>query len=377
MNVRYCGPALDYSGYGEANRHDIAALCSADIGVTVELTKHCLEISEFGKLGELCRDLTNRQIDYQIKILHTTPNIYNQFIEPGKYHIGRVFWETDKLPPDFAAGCMMCDELWTGSDYNAQAIRNAGVDKPIYIIPEAIETDIHDIEPFVVPKNGEYRFYSIFEWTERKNPLALLEAYFREFYNTDGVALILKTYVDNFTPEKKQIIDSEIAQLKRRVPLEKYPPVYLYRKLMNRQSIYSFHKAFDCFVSAHRGEGWGIPQMEAMLLGKPMISTNCGGVHEYLKDKENAFLVPYTPIELPQMTRNSNWYRQDQHWADVDILQLRRAMRWVYENQDESKIVGENSQRLVKEKFGIKPVGIKMRDRLRQVQKHLDTKSAT
>ncbi len=50
---------------------------------------------------------------------------------------------------------------------------------------------------------------------------------------------------------------------------------------------------FDCFVSAHRGEGWGVPQMEAMLMGKPIISTSCGGIHEHLKDKEDALLLPF------------------------------------------------------------------------------------
>lgn len=364
MNIRYCGPALDYSGYGEANRHDIAALASADIGVSVELTRHCLEISEFGRLGQFVRDSVNKKLDYKIKILHTTPNIYKQFIEEGKYHIGRVFWETDKLPPDFVAGINLVDEIWTGSKYNAQAIRNSGITKPIFIIPEAVDINIGDIEPYKVPQNEEFRFYSIFEWTERKNPGALLEAYWREFEHDTNVALVLKTYVDNFTKDKKILIDEQIAQMKRRVPLETYPPLYLYRKLIARKQIYAFHKSFDCYVSPHRGEGWGIPQMEAMLVGNPIISTNCGGIHEYLVDRESAYLLPYELISLENNTRNQQWYCPDQKWADIKVDNLRKVMRYVYEHRDEAKIVGQKGGQVVRDTFAIDVVGQMMLERL-------------
>ena len=368
MNVRYCGPGLDYSGYGEANRHDIAALTSAGIGVTVELTRHCLEIAEFGQLGEMVRNLSTTPLEYQIKILHTTPNIYGQFIEPGKYHIGRVFWETDKLPPDFAAGISLVNEIWTGSEYCARAIRNSGIDKPIYIIPEAIDANVGTVLPYKTPKIEEYRFYSIFEWTERKNPVALLEAYWQEFTEKDAVALVLKTYVDNFTPDKRRTIDEYIAAIKKRLQLPYYAPVYLYRHLIARNQIYAFHKTFDCFVSPHRGEGWGIPQMEAMLTGNPIISTDCGGIHEYLKDKETAYLLPCTMVPLVGNTRNQQWYRDDQKWAQVTVGDIRAAMRYVYGHRDEARGVGELGQKLVKDSFATEVVGKKMLERLQTIQ---------
>lgn len=367
MNIRYTGPALDYSGYGEANRHDIAALESAGIGVTVELTRHTFEVADFGELGQLVQDHTFKPLDYKIKILHTTPNIYGQFIEPDKYIIGRVFWETDRLPADFARGAQACHEIWTGSEFNAQAIRNAGVTKPIYIIPEAIKTDIGEIEPFIAENiDGEnYNFYSIFEWTERKNPEALLEAYWREFENDEKVTLTLKTYLDNFTPSKRQEIDSRIAQLKARLGLKRYAPVYLFRELMDRNQIYRFHASYDCFVSAHRGEGWGIPQMEAMLIGNPVISTNCGGIHEHIDG--SAFLVPYELIPLRGNNRNSQWYTPDQKWAQIDIESLRFFMRRCYAHQDEAKEIGLKGQKTVQEKFSIEAVGKKMAERLAQI----------
>lgn len=367
MKVKYCGPARDYSGYGEANRHDIAALVDAGVEVTTQIPQYCLEISDFGRLGEIANKLENRELGYLIKIIHTTPNVYKQFMEPGKYHIGRAFWETDKVPNDFAANLELMDEIWTGSEANASAIKKAGVTKPIYIIPEAIDTAIAPIEPYIVPNSKDFKFYSIFEWTERKNPKALLEAYWLEFQNDDNVSLTIKTYVDNFTPDKKSEVKQNLKRIKKRLQLIKYAPVYLFMQLMDRNQIYRFHKTFDCFVSAHRGEGWGIPQMEAMLMGKPIISTNYGGIHEHIPD-DVAFKVKYKMIPIVENTRNNQWYCQDQNWADVDITDLRKHMRYVYQNKNKLTTIGEKSKKLVDDKFSLKAVGKLMRERLQKIE---------
>ena len=370
MNVCYVGPARDYSGYGEANRHDIAALDSVEVDVTTRVPRYTPEISEFGELGKRVNLFEEAPLPYKIKILHTTPNVYPKYIEPGKYHIGRVFWETDKLPADFAAGCKHLQEIWTGSQFNADAIKKAGVDVPVYIIPEAVDISVNpdQIEPFIVPnKDDDFTFYSVFEWTERKNPAALLEAFWREFEHTDGVSLTLKTYIDNFGPGKKEEIDQHIAHIKRELGLKHYAPVWLCRKLLNREQMYRFHKTYDCFVSAHRGEGWGIPQMEAMLMGKPIISTACGGIHEHITPSE-AYLVPCRMTQLTNNTRNSQWYRNDQQWAEVDQDFLRKFMREAYENKTVAKAKGIAARHAVTSQFSFTAVGSKMRERLEAIE---------
>lgn len=371
MNVKYCGSAKDYSGYGEANRHDIAALVKAGVGVTTQIPVYVMEISDFGKLGDIAIEREGLKIPYDIKIIHTTPNVYRPYMEPLKYHIGRIFWETDKLPKDFSEPAKLVNEIWTGSKFNADAIRNSGVNVPIHIIPEAIETDINpdDYKPYNIDYQQDYKFYSIFEWTERKNPKALLEAFWREFEDVEGVSLTIKTYVDNFQTDKRREIDRDIIKLRSKLGLKRYAPVYLYRKLMDRHQIYRFHRTFDCFVSAHRGEGWGIPQMEAMLMERPIISTNCGGIHEYLTDQEDAMLIPYKMEPLSGNNRNTQWYTNEQNWANVDIKKLRQAMRFAFEHSDEAARMGITGAKTVKREFSLEAVGKQMKRRLLEIEK--------
>ena len=372
VNVRYVGPAKDYSGYGEAVRHDIVALLTAGVNVTTKVPKYTPEIADFGRLAELIDPLYERPIDYKVIILHTTPNVYTRYMEEGKYHIGRVFWETDKLPEEFTRNIQLMDEIWTGSEFNKEALIKSGITKPIYIIPEAIDTtlDVSTIQPYTVDQDLGYKFYSMFEWTDRKNPAALLEAYYLEFEHDKGVSLSIKTYLDNFSKEKRDEIDQNIRKIKARLNLSNYAPVFLYRNLMDRAQIYRFHKTFDCFVSAHRGEGWGIPQMEAMLCGKPVISTDCGGIHEYIKGtaQEPAALLPgYAMVPLAGNNRNQQWYTSDQKWAEVDINQLRQCMRRAFEDQYGMKLMGKRAQEIVKQRFSLDAVGSIMKSRLETV----------
>lgn len=369
MKVKYTGPAKDYSGYGEAVRHDIGALNAAGVQLTTQIPIYVPELSDYGELGDLAVSCEGKELGYRIKIIHTTPNVYGMFYEPEKYLIGRAFWETDKVPLDFAINLQKVDEIWTGSEFNKQAMINAGVTKDIYIIPEAIDARISpaQFDPYITENKDDYKFYSIFEWTERKNPLALLEAYWREFENTEGVSLTLKTYQVSFGPDKREGIDQQIRKLKARLNLKRFAPIYMYRQLMDRRQVYRFHKSFDCFVSAHRGEGWGIPQMEALLMEKPVISTNLGGIHEYLTHKKDALLVDYTMVPVDNMGYNGQWYTPDQKWGAINIDSLRKNMRWVFENQSKAEAIGKAGRKLVASRFDMPVVGAIMLNRLKTI----------
>lgn len=369
MNIKYVGPALDYSGYGEAVRHDIGALLSAGVNLTCRIPRYTIESTDYGQLGEIARELEDKEVDYHINIVHTTPDQFKKYHEPGKYNIGRVFWETDKLPPVFSEACELMDEIWTGSEFNAEALRRSGVTKKIVVISEAIDANLQvdALKPYKSKADGKFNFYSIFEWTERKNPDALLRAYWSEFNEKDKVALIIKTYLDDFSFPKRREISAAVGAIKSALGLDYYAPVYLYRDLMLRQQVYRFHKSFDCFVSAHRGEGWGIPQMEAMLLGRPIISTNLGGIHEYLTDNKDAILLPCEMVPV-QNTRNTQWYLPDQNWGQIKIEDLRKAMRWVYGNRKAAAKIGKNATNTVRKEFSLEAVGKKMLARLQEIQ---------
>lgn len=371
MNVCYHGPLLDYSGYGEANRHAVAALDAAGVTVIAKSVSYALESSDFGALGELMMKLQNNTADYKIKILHTTPEQYHKFMEPDKYHIGHFFWETDKVPIDFVNGLNLMDEIWTGSEANAEAIKRGGCGKPVYIYPQAIETEREWPEPYQIDNFDGHLFYSIFEWTDRKNPLGLLDAYWREFQNDENVGLLIKTYFRNFTIQNKRMIRQAIAKAKAKSGLEKFPPVFVYMDLMDRRHIMRLHKTGHCYVTPHRGEGWGLPIVEAVLAGNDVITTAYGGVSEWLQRANAAACLDYEMVPLTGMDHSRAWYDGDQKWADPRVDQLRTSMRWSYEKRPNMATFRDRASKLVHSEFSLPVVGEAMAGRLKQIEEKL------
>ena len=362
-NVCYLGPWRDHTGYGEANRHAIAALHEAGCNVKASLVSYVRDVADFGRIGQLLTKLERNECSYRIKILHTTPDQFRKHMEPNKYHIAHFFWETSRVPEVFVEGLKLMNEIWTGSEHNKKALEDSGVHVPILIFPQATETERPEPKPYKIPEFEGYLFYSIFEWIDRKNPEALINAYWQEFQNGEKVGLLLKTYFKDFTQRNKEMIHDAIETLKRRSGLSKFPPIFVYKELMDRHQITRIHDTGDCFVSAHRGEGWGVPQVEAMLRTKPIISTNYGGVHEFLT-QSLAQLLPYQLERVTGMSHSAFWYTEDQSWASVDEKKLREAMRWAYKNPKSAKEMGMRAHEFVVERFGLKRIGTEMRERL-------------
>lgn len=369
MIVNYIGPLKDHSGYGEANRNTVAALDAAGVEVSATVVNYTRDPSNFGLFEEIIKKVTKNQSDGKIEILHTTPDEYARLMTPDRFHIGQFYWETSRVPASFVKGLNSMNEIWTGSQANKDAMQNSGVIVPIYVFPQATDTQRVFPEPYELDDFEGYKFYSIFEWTERKNPKALVRAFYDEFAGQDDVCLIIKSYFRDFTPGNKRMIRNEIKQIKSQYMNTKLPPIFFVPDLMDREQVMRLHATGDCFVSAHRGEGWGIPQVEAGLAGNPIISTNYGGVHEWLG--KTAMLVKYDMVKVRGMGHSSDWYDQSQEWAEIDEKYLRRYMRDSYAKQKTARSLGRKGRALMREIFSFERVGNDMMLRLKEIQEGL------
>lgn len=364
---KYSGSWTDFTGYGEANRNAIIALHKAEVELTTERISFAPSEANHGEGLELAKELEGRPIKYNIKILHIPPDGYMKYLEPTKYHIGHLFWETDSLARTWVWNCNLLDEIWTGGHFHKEAFLKAGVKVPIYIFPQAINTDISVQKPFILPEHKGFLFYSIFQWIERKNPEALLRAYWDEFQGEENVSLLLKVYRFGFDQAEKEKIRGDVLKWKRESGHKSFPRTYIFTNLMDQADVFKLHYTGDCFVSAHRGEGWGIPQVEASIIGNPIISTNLGGCHEWFNDN-TSFLVKWNKVNVFNM-EFAPWYDPKQIWAEVDPKDLREKMRYVFQNPQEAREFGRKGQEMVKREFNYMHVGQLMRNRLEEIDR--------
>lgn len=373
--VKYLGPYLDHSGYGEATRNFITALSLAGADIVTEKVSFVAKPFDGGPTADLADALSKKSFPYRIKIMHVTPDLYPKYIEKGKYNIGHLFWETDRLPSSWTPHCNMVNEIWTGDDRQKEAFIRSGVKVPIYVCPQPVDTSLVRAKPFKLKHfdNGLI-FYSIFEWIERKNPRALLESFWKEFRIERDVALLLKVSRGDYEEEGLRQITADVSKWKASMGFDTYPRVFICKSLLSREDLIRFHSTGHCFVSAHRGEGWGLPQAEATILSNPIISTAVGGIHEYLKPAT----YKAVKFKMVPVTKNHNkYYEPGMMWAEVDEDDLKYRMRSIY-----NWYAGEHSKGLVKGlgakarnyatmRFGYVTIGTQLLGRLSEIEKNL------
>jgi GT2 family glycosyltransferase len=259
----------------------------------------------------------------------------------GPYKVGFTMLETDRIPVDWVHQGNAMDEVWAPSEFNAQTFQISGITKPIHVIPLGVDPDYFNPGISRGPLPGVYTFLSVFEWGERKAPELLLRAFNEEFSGEEPAILIAK--VSNVDPGLD--VTREIANLgldpkggRIHVSLNQTIPTYQLGVL---------YRSADCFVLATRGEGWGMPIIEAMACAVPVIATNWGAQCDYMTS-DNSYPLP---VERIVPARAKCPYYAGFNWAEPSYPDLRRLMRYVYDHQAEARSVGERASRIIRENW--------------------------
>ena len=361
--IKYIGPIFDGSGYGKACRGNINALFNAGIPLTLAPISFDAKKPTLGEdEAKLLEGLTNRDIEYNFVIIHSTPEFWERLREPGKINVGYTVWETSKLHrdwPDYINKNV--DKVLVGCDWNVGVLRDSGVTIPIGVAPHGAKpSDFDNIKPFDIKGVGEdtYVFYDIFQWSERKNPMALLQSFWYAFRNNEDVALVLKTYMGDHSSEDQDRIKNMVGQVKKMTRFENYPKVFLVHELLSDNELKGLHARGDCYVSLDRGEGFGLGPFQAGQCNNPIIVTGWGGVTEYAKE-DNSYLVNYQMTPVVGMGNNP-WYTADQLWAEPDLEDAAKLMKHVYNNKDGAKNMGIQLRKYIEDNFTWDIIGKKI-----------------
>lgn len=359
--IKYVAPLLDNSGYAKAARGYILALYNQGVPLTLSPISFEEAHPDLGEASEVIYSLIDKDIEYDTVVIHTTPEFWSRYREDNKRNIGYTVWETDALHytwPDYINNNVDC--VLVPCDWNKDVFISSGVSVPVYVVPHVVDdfdsSFFGDCDSLLnVPDKNTFLFYNINQWTERKNPLATIKAYWTAFQNDENVGLVLKTYGSNYSVPEREAIKNTIKRLKQMIVLPKYPPIYLILDMLSEDEIKALHKRCDCYIALDRAEGWGMSTSTAGAAGNPVISTGYGGVLHYLNN-DNSYLVDYVLTPVSGMPF-SPWYLGTMNWAEASSTHGAVLAKEVYTNRTLAKQKGELLKKEIKQNYSIKSVG--------------------
>jgi len=235
----------------------------------------------------------------------------------GKINILNDYgWEESGFPQKYVDDFNReLDGITVMSTYVEKVLINNGVRVPIS--PVGVGTDhILRLQPKRITKNlgSTFKFLHISSGFPRKGVDILLSAYVRAFSKNDNVSLILKTF-----PNIHNDVEDQVKKIRLHNP--DCGEIILINQDLEYEYLIDLYNQCDVLVAPSRGEGFGLPVAEAMLLGVPVITTGYGGQTDFCNN-ENAWLIDYTFKKA-----ETHMQLEDSYWAEPDTGNLAELMQ--------------------------------------------------
>jgi glycosyltransferase involved in cell wall biosynthesis len=258
--------------------------------------------------------------------------------------IGLWFWESTMLVPRYIPALRLLDRVWVVSEY-VRSVLAPETSAPVRVIPipvEEREVEAIPRERLGLPRDG-FLFLALLDLisARRKNPHAVIEAYRTAFEPGSGARLVVKS-INGRDRKPRLLAELEAATADR----DDIAVIDGYVSDRERDGMLA---ACDCFVSLHRSEGLGLPMLEAMRLGKPVIATAYSGNLEFMDDKAS-FLVPCSLVAVPE---GDMAHTPGAQWAEPSVEVAASHMRRVFDAPDEARAVGEAGRSKVLARFSL------------------------
>jgi glycosyltransferase involved in cell wall biosynthesis/Tfp pilus assembly protein PilF len=254
-------------------------------------------------------------------------------------------WEFGALPREWIEPLKMVDEIWVPSRFVREAFLRSGVPaERVVVIPNGVSREWieHSRSEFPLKSTKRFRFLFIGGTLERKGIDLLLKAYGQVFSAADDVCLVVKDMgVNSFY--RGQTAEARIEEFRRR---RGAPEIEYLGRDLNAAEMIGLYDSCHCLAHPFRGEGFGLPILEAMARGLPVIVTGYGPTLDFCSS-HTAYLLPATPKNFPDNRVGDTATDGRPFMVEVDQDSLRWRLRSVYENPHAAREMGERARQAV------------------------------
>ena len=344
------GPLLTWSGFSKMNREIVSLMDQAGVPTKVIPVDNRQEIPD--KEAEKFLRLKNTDVS------PTAPKIQSMTVPATYGHSGRrilyTMMETSNgVHPEYMGKINLSDEVWVPSDYLADILVSSGLYADIKVMPLGVDVNRYCPEGPTLPiadEIGGFRFLSVFNWSIRKGWDILIRAYLQEFSPDDDVTLIISSRMAGIQNSRERIT-GQIANLKKRINQipGQLPRMVLYDNVTQEDQMPALYRSAHAFALMSRGEGFGLPFLEAGACGLPVIGTACTAMLDFLNEDNSWAIQPdgFKSNDIADacesnLARMCRFYEGQEFpvYSNGAVEETMAAMREVYEDYNRAKRKG-------------------------------------
>ena len=359
------GPLVNASGYGIHSRQIYSYVESKGCDITAQITPWGIcpyllnEDYEDGLIGRILskgKPVESKQdISFQVQL----PNEWDS--DAAEFNIGVTAGvESDKCNQQWIDCINKMDLVIVPSEHTKQTFISSGkVSTDIVVIPEYVQPGIlnSDLPPMELEVSTKFNFLMFGTITgfnpesDRKNTFYGVKWLCEAFKNDPDVGVIIKTNLGRHTTIDREKSYEIIKKVVNEVRVGKYPKFYLSHGLMKESEISSFLKSenIKALVSFTRGEGYGLPLIEAAAVGLPVMATNWSGHLDFM-NKIRFSSFDYDLREIDE-SRVDGVFIKGSKWAMPKEKDVIRKLKKIKKSYDIPKRWASEGKSVISESF--------------------------
>jgi glycosyltransferase involved in cell wall biosynthesis len=246
--------------------------------------------------------------------IHLFPDLFASRLQGQK-----LYWavfESTRPPADFLNWFALFDRVISPSRWGRDCMIGFGAPSDrVTVIPEGVDPWVY--HPYTKRSKKELiRFLMVGKYESRKGYEVALQAFELAFEKNPRMELWVKP--DWLNGHHAQV-HPEFVRLAQRYH---HLPITVVNGILSTDQMISLYQDASYLLFPSLCEGWGLPLIEAMASGLPVICCEHGGQSEYLNPvKDKLIFIPYTlsPINCETWKK---WYPHADgdygKWASID-----------------------------------------------------------